>query len=49
MRGFSAFAFLAVLLSSPALSEDAGTIVYLPAKDGKPAQTIKLPVGNPQP
>jgi hypothetical protein len=48
MRRFSTFAFLAVIAGGPAFSEDAGSIAYLPEKDGKPAQTIRLPAGNPQ-
>jgi hypothetical protein len=48
MRRFSTFAFFAVIVSCPAFSEDEGSIVYLPAKDGKPAQTIRLPAGEPQ-
>ena len=49
MRRFSTFAFFTVIICSPAFSEEAGSIVYLPAKDGKPAQTIRLPAGAPQP
>jgi len=48
MRRFSTFALLAVVVGSPAFSEDAGSIAYLPAKDGKSAQTIRLPAGKPQ-
>ena len=48
MGRFSTFAFFALILGSPAFSEDAGSIAYLPAKDGKPAQTIRLPAGEPQ-
>ena len=48
MRRFSTFYFLAVIAGSPAFSEDADSIAYLPAKDGKPAQTIRLPAGKPQ-
>ena len=49
MGRFSTFAFFAVIVSSPAFSEEAGSIAYLPAKDGKPAQTIReLPAGEPQ-
>ena len=48
MKRFSTYAFLAVIIGSPAFSEDAGSIAYLPAKEGKPAQTIGLPAGKPQ-
>ena len=48
MGRFSTFAFFAIIVSSPAFSEEAGSIAYLPAKDGKPAQTIRLPAGEPQ-
>jgi hypothetical protein len=47
MRQFSAFVLLAVIVG-PAFSDVAGSIAYLPAKDGKPAQTIRLPAGEPQ-
>ena len=48
MRQLSIFAFLTLFLAGPAISEEAGSIAYLPAKDGNPAQTIKLPAGEPQ-
>jgi hypothetical protein len=48
MRRFSTLAFFAMIVGSPAFSEDAGSIAYLPAKDGKPALTIRLPAGEPQ-
>ena len=46
MRQLSIFAFLTLFLAGPAISEEAGSIAYLPAKDGNPAQTIKLPAEN---
>lgn len=48
MRQLSIFAFFTLFLAGPAISEEAGSIAYLPAKDGNPAQTIKLPAGEPQ-
>ena len=48
MRRFSTFVFLAVIVGSTAFAEDAGSIAYLPANDGKPAQTIRLPGGQPR-
>lgn len=48
MRQLSIFAFFTLFLAGPAISEESGSIAYLPAKDGNPAQTIKLPAGEPQ-
>jgi hypothetical protein len=48
MRRIPIFALLAIIISSPAFSEDADSIAYLPAKEGKPAQTIRLPTEKPQ-
>jgi hypothetical protein len=40
MRQFTTIFVWAVVMSGGALAQDAATTVYLPAKDGKPAQTL---------